>query len=179
MRLFIGVDLPDSIKDAVAKVQKQLTELDLYTGRLVPRENLHVTMLFLGNIPQEKLSQLSRTLSTISFNSFTLTLGSVEVPNWSKPHVLWIHTHCDELVQLSDLLSTTLSLKQERPITGHCTIVRLKTIKNKRALQDALTHITLEPLSWQVTRFVLYESSTLAQGASYTSLNIFPLGKRA
>lgn len=179
MRLFIGIDLPEHIKDELVTLQQTFVLLDLFSGRLIPRENLHITVLFLGTVEPEKLDQLSYQLANLTFDSFTLTLGAVEIPHWSHPHVMWVRTHSEAFVTLANVLQETLGITQDRAPFGHCTIARISTIYNKIALKEALQQIVMEPLSWQVSHFVLYQSHTLEQGAKHVPLETFSFKKKA
>jgi len=177
MRLFIGIELPQEIKQALVRVQQELKKLNLFSGSYVASENLHITMLFLGSVSQEEYPPLVEVLNRVTGTPFNLTLGSLGVPSWSDPRVLWVDTPSDKLTALYKSLCTEIDISEKRSFSGHCTLARIKKVPDKTALKTALTQIPVEPLSWQVTKFVLIDSQTLPSGAVYTVLDHVELKK--
>ena len=59
VRLFCALTLPDDVLDRLVRWQAALSEGDF---RLVPRENLHVTLAFLGSRPRSELDAIGREL---------------------------------------------------------------------------------------------------------------------
>jgi 2'-5' RNA ligase len=53
LRLFCGLRLPDPVADDIAAWQAGLDR-----GRIVPRDNLHFTLAFLGRQPRERLAEV-------------------------------------------------------------------------------------------------------------------------
>ena len=53
-RLFIGITLPDEAVDALVADQAALSP-HLKTGRASSRENLHLTLIFLGEVDEDRL----------------------------------------------------------------------------------------------------------------------------
>lgn len=75
MRLFFGLSLPDDIRRAAAKRAEECSQR--IPGRYALTENYHITMAFLGDVPQERLPDAQRVLSSVirSASSPLLTLG--------------------------------------------------------------------------------------------------------
>ena len=61
MRLFFGIALPDLIRQSVS--DRALACHALIPGRYVPGENYHITLAFLGDVPEERVEDASRVLS--------------------------------------------------------------------------------------------------------------------
>lgn len=75
MRLFFGISLPDPIRQAVsARASVCQSEIP---GRYVSEENYHITLAFLGDVPEERISDASGVLSSCIRNTPAplLTLG--------------------------------------------------------------------------------------------------------
>src|SRR5437764_13672305 len=69
MRLFTAITLPDSIRDHLAGVQDTLRQSGEGLPRLsmVAPENLHVTLKFLGDVPDHAVAQLCSVLADVPF----------------------------------------------------------------------------------------------------------------
>ena len=59
MRTFIAIDIPDSIKNEIIKIQNSLPE---FIGKKTEKENLHLTLKFLGEIDEEKIELIKKEL---------------------------------------------------------------------------------------------------------------------
>ena len=92
MRLYIGIELPSEVKDALFNVQTALKHLGV-KGKWKAPEFLHLTLEFLGELPDEALPLLSQVLKTAAENNkaFKLKLDSIGCfPSWSRAHTLWM-----------------------------------------------------------------------------------------
>ena len=98
MRLFIGVPVSEEIKEKVKPIYEKIKE----TGadlNLVPLENLHFTIKFLGETDQ--VEEIKGKLSTIKQKSFTISLENVGVfPSLERMNVIWIGTNSKEIISL-------------------------------------------------------------------------------
>lgn len=54
MRAFFAIELPEAVKDVVSEDIEKLQSMDI-NCKLVSKENLHITLLFLGDIEEEDL----------------------------------------------------------------------------------------------------------------------------
>ncbi len=175
MRLFICIELPEQIKQELVRIQQELKKLNLFSGTYVAPDNLHVTMLFLGHLDQEAYPPLLEQLKKVTASPFNLTLGTLAVPNWSDPKVLWVDTPSEELTTLYNNICTQLTISEKRPFSGHCTLARIKKVSDKNELKKALATLQVKPLSWHATTFTLMDSQTHPTGPEYTSLHRFRL----
>ena len=71
MRLFIAIHLAGAMKDALSAAQEQMYERGV-RGNFTPRENMHLTLAFIGEYPDKE--QVMDALSTVTFSSFTISL---------------------------------------------------------------------------------------------------------
>ena len=103
--------------------------------------------------------------------SFTLTLD--QAGHWSRPRVLWIG--CHEIPQALSRLVVELNKGirncgldlDSRPYQAHLTLMR----KVNRPPAD----LSIQPLEWPVSRFVLVKSTTLSEGVKYDVVGEWPL----
>jgi RNA 2',3'-cyclic 3'-phosphodiesterase len=135
MRTFIAVELSDAICSRLTKLQESLGE----TGadvKWVEAENLHVTLLFLGEVDERDLKDVCAAVSAAcaGVESFVLSVegvGSFGPPR--RPRTVWAaikHGH-DELVALHDaieppLLDLGCYRREERRFEPHVTLGRVR-----------------------------------------------------
>lgn len=74
MRLFIAIQLNEEMKDALAKLQAYMQRLGVQ-GNFTRRENLHLTMAFIGEYPDPY--DVKDVLDMISFEPFTIRLDGI------------------------------------------------------------------------------------------------------
>ena len=91
VRSFISIDVSDpGVINKIVQVQKEFAGLGAVI-KFVEPENLHVTIKFLGEIPESLISEIVEALSQINFREFSAFLRGVGCfPNINRPRVLWI-----------------------------------------------------------------------------------------
>src|SRR4051794_8262932 len=62
-RLFVALDLPDQTRDGILAWGKR--ELSDPALRPVPRESLHITLAFLGYLPERDIERLGKIINAI------------------------------------------------------------------------------------------------------------------
>lgn len=176
MRLFIAIELPPELMQALGRLR-----CDLSGARWVPAEQIHLTLAFLGEVAEEQVGALSEELSRIRVPAFTLTLtGPGCFPNRQRPRVLWVglapQPHLVDLAAAvrTAIFSCGLPL-EDRPFSPHITLARLK-VPSPRGVDeflDAPRPLTLPPLP--VQEFILYRSRLHPHGAEHLPLRNFVL----
>ncbi len=175
MRLFVSIQLPEPVIEQIIRIEKVLLSQDLFIGTRVKPEQLHSTLLFLGNKDEQELSEIIQKLATIKYSQFIASLGTLEVNSWRHPHVLWL-TLCSPLLhELTHLIHTCLGYQEERAFKPHITLFRLKKILATQKLQEIIHTITIEQNTWIVTEFTLQQSELHTKGTRYTVLESFKL----
>lgn len=82
MRLFIAIQLSESMRDAVRRVQDQFTRYGV-TGNYIPRENLHLTLAFIGEYPEpEDVLDVIESLPMPCFEIATDGVGAFDDLWW-------------------------------------------------------------------------------------------------
>ncbi|PIU21604.1 MAG: RNA 2',3'-cyclic phosphodiesterase [Candidatus Diapherotrites archaeon CG08_land_8_20_14_0_20_34_12] len=121
-RIFIAVNLPDEIKESF---QKLIEKLPKEKVKAVKKENLHITMKFLGDIPEEKLAEIYSKLQDLNkFVKFEVELSDI---GFFKTRILWIGiTKGKEMLEnIAKEIENLLALNKEE-FTSHITIARNK-----------------------------------------------------
>ncbi|MGM0432182.1 MAG: RNA 2',3'-cyclic phosphodiesterase [Spirochaetota bacterium] len=174
MRLFIGVPLPKDIRATLHKAAQRSSCADRL--RLTPEENFHVTVAFLGEIPEEQTASLCQDIDRISaeLKAFPASCGEIEAfPNGSDPRVLvaGLSEGRQEAKELIKVFQKGLGLHSRRNIVPHITLGRVK--KHHRVSRRQLCgDIRLpEVMDFHVDTVVLYESRLESSGAVYTPLH--------
>ncbi len=134
MRTFVAVEVcnKDTL-DAIAKLQSDLQ----IKASPVAKQNMHFTLLFLGEITEQVVEEVKKALSSIVFKpiqaSFT-QLGAF--PNLKFPRVIWIGVDKTAETYLVDLASQVeqklapLGFKADKPFKAHITIFRVRNKEN-------------------------------------------------
>jgi 2'-5' RNA ligase len=140
--------------------------------RPVQLHNVHVTLVFLGNVNAASELFLKHCVTGISAKPFVLTFDQLSY--WSKPKVLCLtcsHTP-DEVEMLVAALNREVAgcgLQTEtRPYKPHITLAR-----HARYLPD----INLEPIVWRAESFCLVESCSEPDGVNYKVRQQWPFIK--
>ena len=74
MRLFIAINLSDALEDALSAAQNEMYDQGV-RGNFTPRENMHLTLAFIGEYPDKE--QVMDALSSVTFSSFTISLSGM------------------------------------------------------------------------------------------------------
>ena len=93
MKLFIAISLSDEIRKSLVKTQDFLSRHGI-RGSLVPRENLHMTLTFIGEHPDP--DQVLEVMENVDFPAFSITLNDIGIFN---NNVLWAGVHESEPLQ--------------------------------------------------------------------------------
>jgi 2'-5' RNA ligase len=186
LRTFIAVDLGKSIRDRLVSLQERLAQSGAPV-KWVELENLHVTLLFLGEVEDRDVPAVCRAVADVcrEHTPFPLTVEAAgSFPNARRPRVLWagIGEGSQELCALHDALETPLLdlgcyRREERRYTPHITIGRVKTERPSDTLAAALARNASWKAGETLIREIQVMSSELTpEGPIYTVLSRAKLG---
>lgn len=192
MRLFLAADIPESIRVGIRALAEQLAEqwsvvwgVAVEPRCLVRTENLHVTLKFIGEVPQQDVVRICGALERRDLSGrFFLSANRIVCLPERGPIGIASAGLAGDLEQLHDLYRQVelacaeLDVPRERrPYKPHVTFARLRP-----PLSSAWrSQIEAQPLSksataaFQVSDVVLYESNLEPRGARYVPLARFPL----
>jgi len=169
IRLFTALDLPDGVAACLTPAQAGLPG-----ARWVARENLHVTVRFIGQVSERMADEVDDALSQLKAKPFTLQvthLGSFgDARNarsvWaglgaSEP-LLHLNAKIERLFQQLGLAA------DKRKYTPHITLGRIGGVANSEVAKWIEEKGKLDCPPFEVTRLVLYSSETRSEGAVYT-----------
>jgi 2'-5' RNA ligase len=178
-RLFVALDLPDEIREGiVAWGRRELADPAL---RVVRPESLHVTLAFLGYLPEKEIGRLGEIVQGLRSSAPELRLGEpVAKPPGKHPRLFALPVDSPAAVALQSeleekLVAARLYEPEKRPFWPHVTVARVKPegkgSKRPRRVErrpDGLPKDLLQPTRAVRTR--LYRSELKPSGAEYRPL---------
>jgi 2'-5' RNA ligase len=179
IRSFIAVDLDDpGIKGKITAAQRDLqqTGADL---KLVEPEILHLTLRFLGEIPQSTVQKVKEILDAVRFQTFEANFtGLGAFPSLNRINVVWVgivHGH-EELRGIFEQAEPQLRqigmAPDNKGFSPHLTIARVRSGRNKAALGDTVRKMKdLTFGSMPVTCVRLKKSTLTPKGPIYTTIH--------
>jgi 2'-5' RNA ligase len=190
VRLFFAIALPDGTRARVAAVADALQRRLAAHGapravKWVERENLHVTLRFLGEVTDDRAASLRRVLrDPLPVPAFHAAIGNGGCfPAGGPPRVAWVGMGegSEEARRVFDALDSRLAplgfQKEERPYTPHLTLGRVREIDRAggRILREALSAVPLVLDRIDVRCTTLYRSHLSSGGPRYEMLLETPL----
>jgi 2'-5' RNA ligase len=166
-RLFVAIDLPEPVKEAVDGIAVR----DLAGAHRVPREQLHLTLRFIGEADEMMFQAIKRVLNGIKGVSFPLTLKEIgHFPPGRHPRVLWVGMEesgpLRELQRDVELALTGAGIPpEERRFSPHITIARLRETPPAKVAALEEKHYLFSAGPFPVEEFFLYSSKLTRDGA--------------
>lgn len=177
MRTFIALDLPREIIKEISGIQKILKKQRLLTGNFTEPENLHLTLKFLGEVEDDKISEIKKRLSEIKLDSFDIEVGEVGVFTKQFVKIIWIKLNGKGIFDLQKEIDEKLSdlFEKEERFMSHITIARVKHVSSKKELLDYLKSIKPKKLKFYCDKFYLKKSELKANGPEYEGIAEYSL----
>ncbi len=186
IRSFIAFEIPESIRREIARTMRQMaTHWPEY--RWVDTDQLHLTMNFLGDVPDEKITDVCQVLRKVvpAFDAFSFTLSGLGAfPKAKRPRVLWLGVTegASQLSKLYYQLADDLEhLRLERDRKAFRPHVTLARIRDRQRWSDSIVEKVErnDPLEMGVVdanQLVLYSSHMEKAGPVYTPMDRVGLG---
>jgi len=183
MRLFVALDLPQSIVENLTRLLDRLRPTAPIQWS--PPENLHITTKFIGQWPDERLPEVIGALAAMQPRPpFPVHIRKVGFfPNPHSPRVFWCGVEAPalgDLANATDQAAAALGIPAEkRPFSPHLTLARIKERLSLQPLRETIASMpSLEFGSFEASRFFLYRSQPLRTGSVYTRLAEFPFSQK-
>ncbi len=181
MRLFTGIDLPNTTKERLDALITRLRSTAHV--KWSPAYNLHITTKFIGEWKKEQLRDLVDKLKTVPVSGpVTIDIrGLGWFPNPHSPRVFWAAVNASptlaELAQATDSACSELGIAAEqRPYSPHLTLARIKEPVPLNALRNAIAKLeSVDFGEFTPACYFLYLSEPGPRGSIYTPLEKFPL----
>ena len=174
MRLFIAIDF-NELKDCLVNLQSQI---DKSLAKLKEVSVFHLTLKFLGEVSEDKISIIKEKLKQIKFKPFSLTLDKIGVfPDENYIKVIWIDiTPKEQVIELQKNIEDVLkefNFKKDFDFHPHITLARVKFVKDKETFIKTLKEINVDEKTIGVKDFKLIKSTLKIGGPVYEDIAVF------
>jgi 2'-5' RNA ligase len=178
MRTFIAIELPAEIKSSLRQLQDKL-RLSGADVKWAEPENIHLTLKFLGERDEKRVEKIKEILGEVAKERkvFPLCLkGLGAFPKLEFPRVVWVGTDKGEAeakaiaAELEEKICRLGIPKEERPFSGHITLGRVRSPKNKEQLIQAIKNSGFDCQEFSVKEITLFKSTLTPKGPIYEPL---------
>src|SRR5882762_10705164 len=174
MRLFVALEIPSTVREHLAELVNSLRAVSPRT-RWVRPENLHVTLKFIGEVPETQLASIRTALAQVrSDRPVTLGFGGLGFfPNERHPRVFWAGIEASPNLKIlaADIEKATETLgisRDKRDFSPHLTLARFGAAQIPEGLRAAIQeNATREFGLLRTSKFHLIESKLKSSGAEY------------
>ncbi|MDL5362772.1 RNA 2',3'-cyclic phosphodiesterase [Halalkalicoccus sp. NIPERK01] len=184
MRLFVSIDLPEEFAERIAAVQEDLDEAEGI--RPTDPTQTHVTLKFLGEIPEDRLPELESALETAVADSdvspFEAEYGGLGVfPSIEYISVVWIGVRdgTTEMTRLHEAIEReTVEMgfdPEDHDFTPHATVARMDHAGGKELVQRLVRERDPTIGRPTVEAVTLKESELGPEGSVYSTVRSYPL----
>ncbi|MFW5799343.1 MAG: RNA 2',3'-cyclic phosphodiesterase [Spirochaetota bacterium] len=180
MRLFYGIELDNEIKNKISEFISDLSyEQEGKVIKWVKKDNLHITLQFIGDTNEDIVPELKKLASDISFKSFDVSITKIGAfPYMKKPRVIWAGTEQNMplfrelhhkirnicLKVAEDDKSLNIDTK---PFHPHITIGRVKKRPNPEFIERLQKNKNIEFGIQKIRNFTLFSSELHREGPIY------------
>lgn len=182
IRSFIAIETPKDIRDNIGVLQTQLKPSLGNLVRWVAIENMHLTLIFLGEVKEDFLNQVKEQLTSVvkmvmPFEANIKGFGAF--PSQRSPRIIWVGMDKgkNEVIDLQSRIEKALKTigykPEDRKFHPHLTIGRVKGfIKETTNIFEA----NYTSRNFLVKSIVLFKSTLRPQGPIYEKLEVFHFG---
>jgi 2'-5' RNA ligase len=194
MRLFVALDIDQAIRERIADFMNDLRPL-APAARWVTPDSLHVTLKFIGEVPEAKVPGIKQRLARVTADSFEVGFrGCGFFPTARSARVFWVGIEATRVLEslaagVDDSLTVLGIKKEDRAYSPHLTLARagggsgapgrLRVDRENSIFERVQQKLQDMPSpvfgTKAVTEFFLYQSQLSPKGARYTKLERFAL----
>uniref|UniRef100_A9A6B3 RNA 2',3'-cyclic phosphodiesterase n=1 Tax=Methanococcus maripaludis (strain C6 / ATCC BAA-1332) TaxID=444158 RepID=A9A6B3_METM6 len=170
MRCFLAIELNSNLKENLENLKKQFNLKGIKT---VEKENLHITVKFLGDVDDKKLEEILESNLKIK-KVISEIKGVGTFPNEEYIRVIWVGTtNLEETFKNIDEKLFKLGFKKEKSYDPHITLGRVKFIENdsKETLQKLIEknkHVNFGKI--EINSVSLMKSNLTKEGPVYETV---------
>ena len=185
IRSFLAFELPPEIKEQIRDVSDELKRSNMNV-RWVKPENIHLTIVFLGDVREGDISAIAREIEQIccGFHPFEISLKGLGLfPDRRRPRVLWAGYDGDieRMSDMRDVLYERLKpfeIKEEkRKFKPHLTLGRFRNPRKGTPELDEIIkrYESFSSPAFQANELMFFKSELRPRGPEYTKLESWPM----
>ena len=183
IRTFIAVEIPESIKSRIERLQKPLRQIGTKVS-WTNASNVHLTLKFLGGVEASRIERVSKAIERAARGTapFEVEIGGTGCfPSPRSPRVLWVGLPDvpEALKQLYSNIETELDRegfpREKRRFSPHLTIGRIRAQHNATTVAEALIASGFEPEAFKATEVIVMRSDLKPTGSIYTPQAVIKL----
>jgi len=163
-RLFIALWPADELRHEIEHETRHAARHS--GGRVIAARNLHITLAFLGAVPESRIAALHHCIGVTTVQPFDLILQAINW--WERQELLCLEpiAGAEALQECVERLHAALRHSgfavERRPFRPHLTLAR--DVRRDHAVKP------IKALHWPVQRMELIESQNSGRGSEYTVL---------
>jgi len=167
VRLFLGFPITDDIIKECLSLQEELKKTGVKM-KLVERENLHITLKFLGEVPESRIDKLVNILELVDerpFECHTTSVGAF--PNKNYVRVIWLGVESESILSIHDFIDAELAeigFQRDKNYVPHITLARVKERPNSALSSMIGKKIERE---FKIDKILLMKSKLTREGPVY------------
>jgi 2'-5' RNA ligase len=188
-RLFVALEPAEPVRRRIAAAAGALQRgagAAASEVRWVAEENVHLTLQFLGAVPEERVPAVEKAVAETAAAARPLLLevkGAGGFPNARRPRVVWLGLSGDVaalaalVAELGKRLTPLGFAPEARSFSAHLTVGRARDGRGAPGLGGALASVAQdEGVAWRAAELVLFESHLSPAGPRYEAVLRAPLG---
>jgi 2'-5' RNA ligase len=175
MRLFVALALPDEVAGSL-----QFLQSGVPGARWSTRDQLHVTLRFIGDVDGPAATAVDDALSTVRAPAFHLILKDVGQFGGKNPTALWAGVQANPaLMHLQRKIESALQraglAPETRKYKPHVTLARLRGAPRSRVIAYLTEQALFTRSPFEARGFVLYSSHLTPNGSLYRAEKAYQL----
>jgi RNA 2',3'-cyclic 3'-phosphodiesterase len=184
MRLFVALDLSESVRATLAKFSDKL-RAEFPSAKWVRNESIHLTLKFIGEVGEDRVASIETALAAVNSTAPVEInfRGTGFFPDERQPRVFWIGIDATpNMAALAEQIESQLEplgiARESREFKPHLTLARIQDSHGIEKLHTALRrHGPFDFGGIRKNEMYLYRSELGAGGAKYTRINTFTFSK--
>lgn len=171
MRLFVAAPVPAAIREKAAAAGREIAQDGVVPVR---PENMHITLKFLGEMPEGKVRDVEARLQRIAFQPFECTARGVGAfPDENYVKVVWAGIESGGKLEAlaGEVIGALAGCGKDERFSAHLTIARVKRKVDLRRFMEARRNEEFG--NFTVSRLELVKSELGPGGPAYTVIAVF------